>query len=188
MAIGKKSIIFIIPAFVVIAFYSALWAYPIIKNFHQEEESDAVDSFQEEYHLANLYPTSEIKSEDIAITPPDSGLVSPIPQPLNNPLEEGFLYSPFHLSNPPSLNTQIYYDTLTNTYVFRNMIGNTPYGPASSMDINEFINYDLRTETRNYWKERGVSHSKNPNRRGGGGIIPQLKIGGIFLKVFLEVT
>lgn len=185
MAIEKQSRIFIIPAFVVIAFYSALWAYPSIKNYSLEGDKEEHNSHQEEYRFSNLYPTSEMKEYDGMITPPDSGLITPIPQPLNNPLNEGFLFSPFHLQNPPSLSTQIYYDTLTNKYVFRNMIGSTPFGASSSMDIDEFIDYDLRNETRNYWKQRGASHSNNPNRRGGGGVIPQLKIGGdVFESIF----
>ncbi|PKP27696.1 MAG: hypothetical protein CVU02_02870, partial [Bacteroidetes bacterium HGW-Bacteroidetes-19] len=149
MAEGKQSKKIIIPIIVVIAFYSALWAIPIIKNNQLLEGKSDQNSLHELSRFANLYPTSEFQREDNLITPPDSGLFAPIPQPLNNPLEEGFFYSPFHLSNPPSLNRQIYYDTITNTYVFRNMIGNTPFGPTSSMDIDEYIDYDLRNETRN---------------------------------------
>lgn len=185
MAEGKQSKKIIIPIIVVIAFYSALWAIPIIKNNQLLEGKNDQNSLHELSRFANLYPTSKFHSEDILITPPDSGLSAPIPQPLNNPLDEGFFYSPFHLSNPPSLKRQIYYDTITNTYVFRNMIGDTPFGPTSSMDIDEYIDYDLRNETRNYWRQHGASHSSNPNRRGGGGVIPQLRIGGdIFESIF----
>ena len=58
-------------------------------------------------------------------------------------------------------------------------------GPAASMDVSEFIEYDVRNEARNYWRSRGVKHSSDPNRRGGDGLIPQLRIGGdIFESIF----
>jgi len=179
--LSKQSRFFIIPAFVVIALYSALWAIPNqIKNpslFDDESVSDDMSSVTEHHTSWNSDPTP--------VTPPDSGLISPIPQPLNNPLSEGPIFSPFHLSNPPSLYTDIFFDTITNQYVFRNMIGNVPFGASASMDIPEFIEYDLRNETRNYWKQRGAGHSDNPNRRGGNGLIPSLRIGGdLFESIF----
>ena len=178
MVLKKQSRFFIIPAFVVIALYSALWAIPNTnknRSLHAEASSIGTENdFQKILSSENL----NMNAEDGTVTPPDTGLPVPIPQPINNPLSEGNPYSPFHLSTPPALSTEIYYDTLTNQFVFRNMTGSVQYGPSSSMDINEYIGYDLRTQTRNYFKERGASHSSNPNKRGGGGLIPQLKIGG----------
>lgn len=178
MVLKKQSRFFIIPAFVVIALYSALWAIPnSSKNRPLQAEDAALDN---EVNIQNFHSSEQLAQNHIdgTVTPPDTGLPVPIPQPINNPLSEGNPYSPFHLSTPPALTTEIYYDTLTNQFVFRNMTGSVQYGPSSSMDINEYIDYDLRTQTRNYFRERGATHSSNPNMRGGGGLIPQLKIGG----------
>ena len=65
------------------------------------------------------------------------------------------------------------------------MIGNTPFGPSSSMTIDEYIDYDLRQSVANYWRDRGASYTSHGNRRGGG-LIPQLHIGGdIFESIFV---
>lgn len=166
MVLKKQSRFFIIPAFVVIALYSALWAIPnanMNRPLHAEDAALNNDIDIQNFHSSEQLAQNHI---DGTVTPPDTGLPVPIPQPINNPLSEGNPYSPFHLSTPPALTTEIYYDTLTNQFVFRNMTGSVQYGPSSSMDINEYIGYDLRTQTRNYFRERGASHSSNPNKRG----------------------
>jgi cell surface protein SprA len=163
---------------VIILFLTSLvWALPgYMKVFVQENNKENVSSVQHD---------NEVVEASENLTPPDSGLVSPIPQPINNPLQEGVFFSPFHLKTPPALQTRIYFDTITNQFVFRNMIGEVPFGPAASMDVSEFIEYDVRNEARNYWRSRGVKHSSDPNRRGGDGLIPQLRIGGdIFESIF----
>lgn len=178
MVLSKQTRFFIIPAFVVIALYSALWAIPNT-NKHTRLEREPGEGSSVSDPMSSYVPIDFTLEQEMGnLMPPDTGLPVPIPQPINNPLSEGNPYSPFHLTTPPSLSREIYYDTLTNQFVFRNMIGSTPYGPSSSMDISEFIDYDLRNDTRNYFRQRGASHSANPNRRGGGGLIPQLKIGG----------
>ena len=116
--------------------------------------------------------------------PPDTGLRSPIPSYDNNPLDEDQFYSPFHLSTPSAYHTEIVFDSTTNTYRFQNMIGNTPFGPSADMTIDEYIDYDLRQSINNYWRERGASYTSHGNRRGGG-LIPQLHVGGdIFETIF----
>lgn len=125
-----------------------------------------------------------LPDESVQTPPPDTGLRAPVPHYDNNPLDEDQHYSPFHLATPPSLQTHIVYDSLTNTYRFQNMIGNTPFGPASSMSVDEYIDYDLRNSVRDYWRERGASHVSQGNRRGGG-LIPQIHVGGdIFESIF----
>ena len=116
--------------------------------------------------------------------PPDTGLRSPIPSYDNNPLDEDQFYSPFHLSTPSAYHTELVFDSTTNTYRFQNMIGNTPFGPSADMTIDEYIDYDLRQSINNYWRERGASYTSHGNRRGGG-LIPQLHVGGdIFETIF----
>ena len=139
MVLSKQSRFFIIPAFVVIALYSALWAIPNSNKNTRLEKEDASAS-RSNAHFGSMEPIKFSQQPETGnLMPPDTGLPVPIPQPINNPLSEGNPYSPFHLTTPPALTTQIYYDTLTNQFVFRNMIVSTPYGPSSSMDINEYI-------------------------------------------------
>lgn len=141
--------------------------------------------------IAQLLDTASVRSFEesssevlSALTPPDTNPRSPVPHYDNNPLDEDQFYSPFHLNTPPSFHTEIVYDSLTNTYKFQNMIGNVPFGPASSMSVNEYIDYDLRNSVNDYWRDRGASYTSHGNRRGGG-LIPQIHVGGdIFESIF----
>ena len=121
---------------------------------------------------------------ELPLDPPDTGLRVPIPSYDNNPLDDNQFYSPFHLNTPSSLHTDIHYDTATNSFLFQNMIGNTPFGPSSSMSIDEYLDYDLNQSIKEYWRDKGASYTSHGNRRGGG-IIPQIHVGGdIFESIF----
>ena len=119
---------------------------------------------------------------------PDANLMPPdtdpplVPQPDNNPLSQPFT-SPFSLHNPPGVGTVIEYDPNTNTYNFQYMTGNTPYGPGAYMDVNEYIDYDLKKSINDYWHKHSSSYAGG-NRKGGG-LIPELHVGGdIFESIF----
>lgn len=117
-----------------------------------------------------------------ALTPPDSNEESGVPQPDNNPLNNQH-YSPFYLQNPPGIGTVIQYNPETNTYEFQYQTGNVPYGPGAYMDINEYINYDLQQSIQNYWHSNSVGATGK--RNGGGGLIPELHVGGdLFESIF----
>ncbi|MBR4135091.1 MAG: cell surface protein SprA [Bacteroidales bacterium] len=117
------------------------------------------------------------------LTPPDSDDKEPVvPQPDNNPLNNQH-YSPFYLQDPPGIGTVIQYNPETNTYEFQYQTGNQPFGPGAYMDINEYIDYDLRQSIYDYWHSNSVGATGN--RRGGGGLIPELHVGGdIFESIF----
>lgn len=113
-------------------------------------------------------------------TPHDS--TSTIPQPDNNPLNNGHV-SPFYLPNASGVGTVINYNPETNTYDFQYMTGNTPFGPGAYMDVNEYIDYDLRQSIDDYWHAHSTGYTGG-NRKGGG-LIPELHIGGdIFESIF----
>jgi cell surface protein SprA len=182
---GKQAKFYFIPALIVFALFSAVWAIPAPEasrggNDLDLSETDIslnsiedFDSFQESVDFFEIPPS-----------PPDTTLRTNVPNPDNNPLQHEF-YSPFHLKTPPSLTHEIVYDPVTNTYRFQNKIGATPYGPSASMNVNEYIDYDLQKEIKNYWREKGAGYVSGPNRRGGGGIIPQLRVGGdVFETIF----
>lgn len=116
------------------------------------------------------------------LTPPDTN-PPVVPQPNNNPLNNSFT-SPFSLQNPSGIGTVITYDPETNTYNFQYMTGNTPFGPGAYMDVKEYIDYDLRQSIDDYWHAHSTSYGGGGNRRGGG-LIPQLHVGGdIFEGIF----
>lgn len=190
MTSGKSSKIYILSVLSLAAFISFVWAKPIDRTHTARDVySSEPLALSEVEELPTLVVPGETLREFVEaagepITPPDTGLQSPIPQPDNNPLDQDDHYTPFHLNTPPSLNSSVEYDPETNTYEFQNMIGNTPYGPASSMSIDDYIDHDLQQEIRNYWRDKGANYGGGANRRGGG-LIPQIKVGSdIFESIF----
>ena len=117
------------------------------------------------------------------IFPPDTNPPT-LPQPDNNPLNPPS-NNPFYLQNPPGIGPSIIYDPITNTYNFQYMTGSTPFGPVAYMNVNEYIDYDLQQSIHNYWQNQSRSIGSTGNPRTGGGLIPQLHIGGdIFEGIF----
>ena len=115
MTSRKSSKIYILSALSLAAFISFVWAKPIERDFYSQEthhfESETLAESDIE-ELSTLEVSDEvlqslIKNAESPITPPDTSLQSPIPQPDNNPLDPEEHYTPFHLSTPPSLNTSI---------------------------------------------------------------------------------
>lgn len=130
-----------------------------------------------------IYPTplQDYSWPTTNLMPPDTDPPL-VPQPDNNPLNQSFT-SPFSLHNPPGIGTVVEYDPNTNTYNFQYMTGNTPFGPGAYMDVNEYIDYDLRKSIDDYWHNHSSSYAGG-NRKGGG-LIPELHVGGdIFESIF----
>ncbi|MCR4680133.1 MAG: cell surface protein SprA [Bacteroidales bacterium] len=126
-------------------------------------------------------PMANYSCPDVNLMPPDTDPPK-VPQPDNNPLSTPFT-SPFSLQNPPGIGTVINYDPNTNSYNFQYMTGNTPFGPGAYMDVNEYIDYDLQKSINDYWHNHSSSY--NGGNRRGGGLIPELHIGGdIFESIF----
>ena len=183
----KKKTYRFIAAIAVFALYSAVWAIPAPTSHYfpvtteVEVPSQPVSIQDEEFD----YIVPEIEME-LPVFPPDTGdkPIINVPQPDNNPLNEDIPSSPFLLHNPTGVGTQIQYNPNTNSYDFQYMTGNTPFGPGGSMDINEYIKYDLRHSIKDYWKSKGARYAGGPNARGSG-LIPQIKVGGeIFESIF----
>ena len=179
MTYRKLKFPYILAFLVATACCSLLWAITVPEGHSHYGRSETIAEMDEPSVLEQpLVAPSPITP------PPDTGLRSPIPSYDNNPLDEDQFYSPFHLSTPSSYHTEIVFDSTTNSYRFQNMIGNTPFGPSADMSIDEYIDYDLRQSINNYWRERGASYTSHGNRRGGG-LIPQLHVGGdIFETIF----
>ncbi|MBQ7551654.1 MAG: cell surface protein SprA, partial [Bacteroidales bacterium] len=192
MAFYYKTKKYILTLAIAFAFYSLIWALPTPSYHPLIEKIAAEDTKIENTTEATDDPAQISRVEmmdtfarDVATpTPPDSSLRSPIPDYDNNPLGGNPFYSPFHLTTPDSYHTNIEYDPTTNQYNFQNMIGNTPFGPSSSMSVHDYIDYDLQQSIKDYWRERGASYTSAANRRGGG-LIPQLHVGGdLFESIF----
>ena len=185
-----KKIYHFLAAIAVLALYSVVWAIPAPKsNYYPTTDEEIVTTTTPVSNILDEdieLPSTEDLIIELPVFPPDTGdkPIINVPQPDNNPLNENTPSSPFLLHNPSGVGTQIQYNPNTNSYDFQYMTGNTPYGPAGSMDINEYIDYDLRHSIKDYWKNKGAKYAGGPNARGSG-LIPQIKIGGeIFESIF----
>lgn len=183
----NKKIYYFIAAVAVLALYSAVWAIPAPSGHYFPPKDNAIDSIQT---VESIYEKEKPMYEEeliaMPVFPPDTGNkpIIDIPQPDNNPLNEDQHNSPFLLHDPKGVGTQIEYNPKTNSYDFQYMTGNTPFGPASSLDLHEYMDYDMRNYMKDYWKNKGAGYAGGPNARGSG-IIPQIKVGGeIFESIF----
>ncbi|MDD4394697.1 MAG: hypothetical protein PHQ33_02275, partial [Bacteroidales bacterium] len=188
MITGNKANKYIITVVAAFAICSLIWALPPSQHFFykvtEPVKAESANDTVGELMAAVDSETDEVIFSPKPINPPDSNdLYVPIPNYDNNPLDENQFYSPFNLNNPQNVGTTIVYDSNTNTYNFQNMTGNVPFGPSSSMSVDEYIDYDLRQSVNDYWRERGASYTAHGRR--GGGLIPQLHIGGdVFESIF----
>ncbi len=202
MIFGKNTRKYLVTIAAAFTLCSLIWALPaprtsgVLHSVSSEDETQTASPEESSVPVnapvddpvvvANTFVADSVLAvhHELPIDPPDTGLRVPIPSYDNNPLDNNQFYSPFHLTTPSSYHTDIHYDSTTNTYNFQNMIGNTPFGPASSMSIEEYIDYDLKNSITNYWRDRGASYTSHSNRRGSG-IIPQIHVGGdLFESIF----
>ncbi|MBR0077695.1 MAG: hypothetical protein IJP72_04770, partial [Bacteroidales bacterium] len=118
---ARKYLITIAAAFAVC---SLIWAMPTPRTsmpthyFEEDTEETEIDpSFitieDDPVVVAHTFAADSVLAirHEIPIDPPDTGLRVPLPEYDNNPLDDNQFYSPFHLSTPPSLHTNIYYDS-----------------------------------------------------------------------------
>ncbi|MDR1757894.1 MAG: cell surface protein SprA [Bacteroidales bacterium] len=168
---------YIVSIIVTVLCYTALWAIPVNGDSIFARKGMERQAVKEDMAVGETTrAAATIREQYEGNNPPDSAPPRvAVPPPTTNPLDESRNQSPFTLKNPPGTGTKIVYDPETNTYKFQNTTGEVPYGPGAYMDINEYIDYDLRQSINNYWRNKGASYAGGPNRTGGG-IIPQLRI------------
>ncbi|MDD4574793.1 MAG: cell surface protein SprA [Bacteroidales bacterium] len=97
---------------------------------------------------------------------------------LQFPIQEGEEGHPFYLNDPSNQTTDVEYDAVNNQYIIQKKIGGRPYGTPQVMSFDEYRQYDIDQGLQKYWNER----AEISNQGGGGGLIPQLKIGGEFFE------
>lgn len=114
------------------------------------------------------------------ITPPDTGLHYPFKDPAGNPFPPNYS-SGLYLSNPSNINSGYEYDPATNTYIFTNKVGDYNITPPTSMDYNDFLEFDMDKLLKQYWKERSAAGDISSRKS----LIPQIHIGSeVFESIF----
>ena len=82
--------------------------------------------------------------------------------------------SPLFLNPPSNIQREIVYNPETNSYEFVNKIGEFYYRPPTTMDFDEYQDYELDKDVSNYWNERNQTAGTAEGER----LIPKIYIGG----------
>jgi len=113
------------------------------------------------------------------ITPPDT---IPDDTTLQYPFNQGYNY-PFdgnqddhslYLHNPSNISDSVIYDPETNTYIFKNSVGNYDINPPNSMSFEDYSKYDIDKSLKEYWQERNATSGLGGSKSG----IPKIHVGG----------
>ncbi len=125
-----------------------------------------------------------------SVLPPDStnradtsdiDLIFPFPDNTGNPYTDNQVSSPLFLNDPGNIQKEIVYDPATNTYEFISKVGDFEYRTPTEMSFEDYQQYNLDNEVREYWNERAQSAGTAEGSR----LIPKIYIGGqAFDKIF----
>lgn len=100
--------------------------------------------------------------------PPDSPEVQlPYPFGTNN---NGGLY----LNQPENIKSGYEYDPETGNYNYKEKYGNYNFRPPSYLTFEEYLEYDFKKRTKEYWREK--SGTESDMAHGAKGLAPTLKV------------
>ena len=69
--------------------------------------------------------------------------------------------TPVQMGNPKNINEEVQYDPVTGNYYIVSKIGDSlTYRPISSMDFEEYKDYDLEKALSEYWQEKNATESE----------------------------
>ncbi|HQI44910.1 MAG TPA: cell surface protein SprA [Bacteroidales bacterium] len=89
--------------------------------------------------------------------------------------------SPFYLKNPANVADSVYYDPISNSYIFTKKIGDYNLSPPNEMSFEEYQKFESNKSLKEYWKNKSDAY----NTAKGSSLIPKIHIGGeAFDKIF----
>ncbi len=106
-------------------------------------------------------------------TPDNSDTITyPLQQDGNSPYETAGK-SPLYLNDPSNITTTVVYDPVTGKYVFQQMLGDVPIGTPYSMTLEEYMEYDRKKSSSDYFRSRAQQDGLGAS----SSVIPKLHIG-----------
>ena len=82
--------------------------------------------------------------------------------------------SPLYLNNPSNVKREIVYNPKTNTFEFQNKIGSFSYRTPTTLDFDDFQDYQNQQAVTEYWGERAATTGETEASR----LIPKIHVGG----------
>jgi cell surface protein SprA len=104
----------------------------------------------------------------------------PFTDEIRYPFSSSGISSPLYLRNPSNIEQSVVFDPVTGQYVFSEKIGQLNFRPASSMSIQEYMEYDRKTSVKDYWLQKS-RETKTPQQ---SPLLGNIKMGETFDKVF----
>ncbi len=99
------------------------------------------------------------------------------PKPSENPYSSQTPGGGLFLKPPSNLKTEIVFDPITNSYVFKEKAGNTAYGTPYSMNTPDFLKYNMAQQKKLNW-QTSSKNSRTGGIDGSTGFMPQFSLGG----------
>ncbi len=111
----------------------------------------------------------------------DVDLPYPFEDKTGNPFLDQQEESPLYLRKPSNIQSDVIYDPETGEYVFVEKIGDMHYRTPYSMSLEEYNEYRLQKEKRNYWQQKSQTGDLDQQQS----FVPSFNIRGeAFDKVF----
>ena len=82
--------------------------------------------------------------------------------------------SPLFLNQPSNVERKVVYNPKTNTYEFQSTIGDFTYRTPTTMDFDDFQEYQNKESVKDYWGERAATLGESEASR----LIPKIYVGG----------
>ncbi|MGC9341756.1 MAG: hypothetical protein ACP5E3_03575, partial [Bacteroidales bacterium] len=143
--------------------------------------------------LLTIAPSLFATSGDYYLLKPLPEFTLFIPQPDTSDLQYPFVRksyyhfdepevsSPLYLRDPSNVQKVVEYDPVTGTYQFSEKVGDIYYTRPSSMNRDEYFDYEMQQFKQDYWRVK----TSGENLEGQSGFLPQINIGGeAFDRVF----
>ncbi len=99
------------------------------------------------------------------------------PKPDPNPYLYGVPGGGLYLKPPSNVKTEIVYDAASNRYVFKDKVGAYEYGTPYSMDVPDYLKYNMTKQKELNWQESS-KRSFAGGTDGSTGFMPQFSLGG----------
>lgn len=157
---------------VVVCYLAVFWDLSAKANRNVTSISDQFD-----LNNAQAQQPDSIPGEDEE----DIDLPYPFEDETGNPFLDQQEESPLHLRKPSNIQSDVIYDPETGEYQFVEKIGDMHYRTPYSMSLQEYNEYRLQQEKRNYWQEKAQTSDLEENQS----FVPSFNIKGeAFDKVF----
>lgn len=101
-------------------------------------------------------------------------LLFPFNDNTGNPYLDNQNQSPLFMQDPPNIKKEVIYNPATNSYEFESTVGDFNYRTPTTLDFNEFQEYESENEVKDYWYER----SQTSGTAEGSRLIPKIYVGG----------